>query len=61
MPHITLEFKKGRSAEQKAEFARLVTDGCVDILGARRQDVILRFVEADIPIDVAEGGELIQK
>ncbi len=57
MPHITMEFKKGRSAEQKAEFARQVTDACVDILGTQRENVVIRFVEIDDATEVAKGGE----
>lgn len=57
MPHITMEFKKGRNAEQKAEFARHVTEACVDILGTQRENVVIRFVEIHDTVEVARGGE----
>ena len=57
MPHITMEFKKGRSDEQKAEFARQVTDACVDILGTERENVVIRFVEVHDTVEVARSGE----
>ncbi|WP_188192144.1 tautomerase family protein [Nonomuraea sp. SYSU D8015] len=36
MPNITVEILTGRTAAQRAEFARVVTDAVVDVLGAPR-------------------------
>lgn len=59
MPHITMEFIKGRSDEQKAEFARQVTDTCVEVLRTKRENVVIRFVEIEDPVEVATAGEFV--
>ncbi|QTV80390.1 tautomerase family protein [Microbacterium sp. NIBRBAC000506063] len=57
MPNITVELLKGRTIEQRRDFAEAVTASAVDILGARRQDV--RLVYSEITADfVANGGVL---
>ena len=48
---------KGRSIEQRRDFARAVADSAVEILGARRQDVRMVFTEITADI-VANGGVL---
>lgn len=57
MPNITVELLKGRTIEQRRDFAEAVTASAVDILGARRQDVRIVFQEIT-PDIVANGGVL---
>ena len=57
MPNITVELLKGRTIEQRRDFARAVADSAVEILGARRQDVRMVFSEITADI-VANGGVL---
>lgn len=56
MPLIWMEFNKGRTVEQKREFAERVTDACVEALGAERENVRLRFIEVD-ESEVAKAGK----
>lgn len=57
MPNITVELLKGRSIDQRRDFAVAVTASAVEILGARREDV--RIVYQEITADiVANGGVL---
>lgn len=58
MPLIWMEFRKGRSIEQKRAFARSVTDAAVRDLGTRPQDVRLRFIELE-EYEVANAGVLV--
>ncbi len=57
MPNITVELLKGRSVEQRRDFAVAVADAAVEILKARRQDVRMVFSEIT-PDIVANGGVL---
>ena len=57
MPNITVELLKGRSVEQRRDFAKAVAESAVEILGARRQDVRMVFSEIT-PDIVANGGVL---
>ncbi|PWD50214.1 4-oxalocrotonate tautomerase [Serinibacter arcticus] len=57
MPNITVELLKGRTVDQRRDFARIVADAAVDVLGARRQDVRMVFSEIT-PDIVANGGVL---
>jgi 4-oxalocrotonate tautomerase len=57
MPNITVELLKGRTVEQRRDFAKAVADSAVEILGARRQDVRMVFTEITADI-VANGGVL---
>lgn len=57
MPNITVELLKGRTVEQRRDFAKAVADQAVEILGARRQDVRMVFTEITADI-VANGGVL---
>ena len=47
MPTITVEMLKGRSPEQRAEFADKATDLAVEVLKAAREKVKVRFIEND--------------
>ncbi|BDZ41996.1 hypothetical protein GCM10025865_12950 [Paraoerskovia sediminicola] len=57
MPNITVELLRGRTVEQRRDFAKAVADHAVAILGARRQDVRMVFSEIT-PDIVANGGVL---
>lgn len=57
MPNITVELLKGRTIDQRRDFAVAVADAAVEILGARRQDVRMVFQEIT-PDIVANGGVL---
>ncbi|GAB2479908.1 hypothetical protein GCM10027063_22320 [Promicromonospora xylanilytica] len=57
MPNINVELLRGRSLEQRRDFAKAVADCAVEILGARRQDVRMVFSEIT-PDIVANGGVL---
>ncbi len=45
MPFITVKLAKGRSIEQKREFARVVTESAVKILSVRPEWVTVVFDE----------------
>jgi len=57
VPNITVQLLKGRTTEQRRDFAAQVTDTAVEVLGARRQDVRIVFEEIT-PDIVANGGVL---
>ena len=57
MPNITVELLRGRTVDQRREFAKATADSPVEILGARRQDVRMVFSEIT-PDIVANGGVL---
>ncbi|MGW7658665.1 tautomerase family protein, partial [Streptomyces tendae] len=56
MPNITIELLAGRTREQRAEFAKIVTDAVVDVLGAPRHLVRVQFTELAHD-QLALGGE----
>ena len=57
MPNINVELLRGRSVDQRREFAVAVTASAVTILKAREADV--RIVFSEISADeVANGGVL---
>jgi 4-oxalocrotonate tautomerase len=57
MPTIRVDLFEGRTAEQKRNFVKALTQACVDTLGSKPDsvDVILFDVK---PSDWATGGEL---
>ena len=57
MPIVTVEWYEGRSAEQKAEIARKLTDLLVDVGKTQREHVWVRFVDSP-KSEWAIGGEL---
>lgn len=57
MPNITVELLRGRTLQQRRDFAEAVADSAVEILGARRQDVRMVFTELTAD-SVANGGVL---
>lgn len=56
MPLITIELYRGRTFEQKKAFVEAVTRAAVETLGAKAENVRIRFDEFD-PEDVGRGGE----
>jgi 4-oxalocrotonate tautomerase len=58
MPLIQVTMLTGRTADQKRKIAQRMTDVMVEEAGARREAVIVTFLE--LPKDnYASGGELI--
>ncbi|GAB4051268.1 tautomerase family protein [Catellatospora paridis] len=57
MPNITVELLAGRTLDQRRQFVQAVTEQAEAILGARRQDVRILFVEISGEL-VAKGGVL---
>ena len=57
MPIVTIEWYEGRSAEQKAEIARRLTDVLVEVGKTQREQVWIRFNDSEKG-DWAIGGEL---
>ncbi|RIQ26258.1 tautomerase family protein [Jiangella rhizosphaerae] len=57
MPSITVQLLRGRTVEQKRNFAAAVTAAAVAELGARPGDVRIAFEHIE-PDDVANGGVL---
>jgi 4-oxalocrotonate tautomerase len=58
MPFITVEILKGRTLDQRREFARRVTEAAVETLDARAAAVRIVFRELD-PTELARGGSLV--
>jgi 4-oxalocrotonate tautomerase len=57
MPFITVEILKGRTLDQRREFARRVTEVAVDTLNTTPDKVRIVFRELD-PTDLARDGRL---
>lgn len=57
MPFITVLMLTGRTLEQRREFAEHVTELAVRSLGAKVEEVRVRFVDMD-PHDFARAGRL---
>lgn len=60
MPIVNIQLLEGRSVEQKAKMAKVITDALVEIGGAERNAVIIIF--SDIrKSDLAKGGKLVSE
>jgi 4-oxalocrotonate tautomerase len=58
MPIVQVTLLKGRTAEQKRKLAARITDAMVEEAGARKEGVVVTFV--DVPRDsYASGGILM--
>ncbi len=57
MPVVVIQWYEGRSAEQKAEIARRVTELLAEVGKTRAEDVWVRFEDSPKG-DWAIGGEL---
>ncbi len=57
MPTLHVELFAGRTAQQKADLARELTDACVRVLGGSPESVVLIFTDVQRQ-DWATGGVL---
>jgi 4-oxalocrotonate tautomerase len=57
MPFIRVEILKGRTLDQRREFARRVTEVAVETLNTTPDRVRITFQELD-PTELARGGKL---
>ena len=58
MPLVQITMLQGRTAEQKRELAKRITDAIVEEAGARREAIVLAFHEVSNE-SYATGGELM--
>lgn len=58
MPIVEVKMLTGRSAEQKKEIARQITEVMANVAGARKEAVIVNFQEFP-PDHYAVGGEMM--
>jgi 4-oxalocrotonate tautomerase len=58
MPFITVEILKGRTLDQRREFAAAVTQAAVEILATAPDKVRIRFLEID-STELARAGRLV--
>jgi 4-oxalocrotonate tautomerase len=58
MPFITVEILKGRTLDQRREFARRVAEAAVETLDSKPEAVRIVFRELD-PTELARGGTLV--
>jgi 4-oxalocrotonate tautomerase len=58
MPLIQITMLQGRTADQKRKIAQRVTDAMVEEAGARREAIIVTFLEVSKE-SYASGGELM--
>jgi 4-oxalocrotonate tautomerase len=57
VPVVTIDWFEGRSAEQKAELARRITEAMTEVAGAPAEEVWIRFADS-AKGDWAIGGRL---
>ena len=58
MPLIQVTMLQGRSADQKRKIAKRMTDAMVEEAGAKREAIVITFVEVSKE-SYASGGELM--
>jgi 4-oxalocrotonate tautomerase len=58
MPLVQITMLQGRTVEQKRKLARRITDVMVEEAGARREAIVVTFVEVSKE-SYASGGELM--
>lgn len=58
MPLIQITMLQGRSAEQKRKIAKRITDVMVEEAGAKREAIVVTFLEVSRE-SYASGGELM--
>jgi 4-oxalocrotonate tautomerase len=58
MPLIQITMLQGRTADQKRKIAQRVTDAMVEEAGARREAIVVTFLEVSKE-SYASGGELM--
>ena len=59
MPTVMIYWSPGRSAQQKADVIREITDTLVEHGGARRGDVLIIFQDIE-PGNAGRGGVVLQ-
>jgi 4-oxalocrotonate tautomerase len=58
MPLVQITMLQGRTADQKRKIARRITDAMVEEAGARREAIVVTFLEVSKE-SYASGGELM--
>jgi 4-oxalocrotonate tautomerase len=58
MPLVQITMLQGRSVDQKRKIAKRITDAMVEEAGARREAIVVTFVEVSKE-SYASGGELM--
>jgi 4-oxalocrotonate tautomerase len=58
MPLVQITMLQGRTADQKRKIAKRITDAMVEDAGARREAIVVTFVELSKE-SYASGGELM--
>jgi len=58
MPLVQITMLQGRTADQKRKIARRITDAMVEEAGARREAIVVTFLEV-AKESYASGGELM--
>jgi 4-oxalocrotonate tautomerase len=58
MPLVQITMLQGRTADQKRKIAQRITDAMVEEAGARREAIVVTFLEVSKE-SYASGGELV--
>ena len=58
MPLVQITMLQGRTADQKRKIAQRITDAMVEDAGARREAIVVTFLEVSKE-SFASGGELM--
>jgi 4-oxalocrotonate tautomerase len=58
MPLVQITMLQGRTVDQKRKIAQRITDAMVEEAGARREAIVVTFIEVSRE-SYASGGELI--
>jgi 4-oxalocrotonate tautomerase len=58
MPLVQITMLQGRTADQKRKIAQRITDAMVEEAGARREAIVVTFLEVSKE-SYASGGELM--
>ncbi len=58
MPLVQITMLQGRTADQKRKIAKRITDAMVEEAGARREGIVVTFIEVSKE-SYASGGELM--
>jgi 4-oxalocrotonate tautomerase len=58
MPLVQVTMLQGRTADQKRKLAKRITDAMVEEAGAKRESIVVAFVELSKE-SYATGGELM--
>ena len=58
MPMVQITMLQGRTADQKREIAKRITDALVEEAGVRREGIVIAFHEVSKE-SYASGGELM--